>query len=99
MDRLKSVARSIVKKLPTIVMPNGMQLPRLLTRLDMGYMVDGKLQPFVNEVEFVPSLYVEDMPKSVIRNFIKGLGRQMIRIARTYAKAKASSKKPISRKS
>ena len=33
------------------------RLPRLLTRLDMGYLVDGELKPFVNEVEFVPSLY------------------------------------------
>merc|ERR1719161_390817 len=84
MDRLKRVTKTIMKKLPTITMPNGVRLPRLLTRLDMGYIVDGKFQPFVNEVEFVPSLYPEDTPNSLMD---KELGIQMVKIARRYVAA------------
>lgn len=91
MEKLKATTRKIIRKLPAIVMPNGCRLPRLLTRLDMGYMVDGEFQPFVNEVEFVPSLYSEDTPKPVINNFIKGLGQQIVKITQQYVKNRASS--------
>merc|ERR1719335_890618 len=98
MNKLKSTARTIVRKLPAIVMPNGTRLPRLLTRLDMGYLIDGQLQPFVNEVEFVPSLYCEDMPRAVISKFIKGLGNQMVKITKLYAKSRRCSSQPLGRK-
>jgi len=84
MDRLKRVTKTTMKKLPTITMPNGVRLPRLLTRLDMGYIIDGKFQPFVNEVEFVPSLYPEDVPNSLMD---KELGIQMVKIAKQYVAA------------
>jgi len=40
--------------------PGGGSLPLLITRVDMGVMRDGEFNPWVNEVEYVPSYYVED---------------------------------------
>jgi len=87
LDSLKSRTRKILRKLPPIVMPNGKRLPRLLTRLDMGYLVDGKYSPFVNEVEFVPSLYAEDCAHHPDRLIDAKLGHQMVKIAKLYAKS------------
>jgi hypothetical protein len=86
LDSLKSKTRKILRKLPPIVMPNGKRLPRLLTRLDMGYLVDGKYSPFVNEVEFVPSLYAEDCAHHPDRLIDAKLGHQMVKIAKLYVK-------------
>lgn len=86
LDCLKRRTRKILNKLPTIVMPNGKRLPRLLTRLDMGYIVDGKYSPFVNEVEYVPSLYSEDCAHHPDRLIDAALGHQMVKIAKTYVR-------------
>jgi len=85
-DSLKARTRKILRKLPPIVMPNGKSLPRLLTRLDMGYIVDGKYSPFVNEVEFVPSLYSEDCAHHPDRLIDAAMGHQMVKIAKMYVK-------------
>merc|ERR1712096_592725 len=58
--KLNKYLERCMNKYPGIVMPNGKKLPKLLTRIDMGYIVDGKYSPFVNEVEFAPSVYAED---------------------------------------
>merc|ERR1711963_86133 len=52
-------------------------LPKLLTRVDMGCLRNGSFDPWINEVEFVPSLYVEDHNKPVDAS----LGDQMMRIS------------------
>jgi hypothetical protein len=59
MDGLRKEAEHIMSKLPPLVV-KGRELPKLLTRLDMGCYRDGEFRPFVNEIEFVPSLYIED---------------------------------------
>jgi len=85
MPKLKAVTQKILKKLPAIVMPNGVRLPRLITRLDMGYIVDGKYRPFVNEVEFVPSLYSEYKPlRKELIGYIGHCAKQMVKITRHY---------------
>merc|ERR1711964_223384 len=84
---LKNRSKKILRKLPTITMRNGKKLPRLLTRIDMGYIVDGKYNPFVNELEFVPSLYSEDCAHHKDRLIDAELGHQMVRITRKYVKA------------
>merc|ERR1711964_396172 len=89
LDSLKRKTRGILRKLPKITMPNGKQLPRLLTRLDMGYIVDGKYSPFVNEVEFVPSLYSEDCAHHPDRLIDASMGHQMVKIAKLYVKPPA----------
>merc|ERR1719465_375827 len=79
LKKLKDIGQTILKKLPPIVMPNGVRLPRLITRLDMGYRVDGKYRPFVNEVEFVPSLYSEYRPlRQQLLSYIAHCAKQMV---------------------
>jgi len=86
LESLKRRTRSILKRLPKIVM-KGKQLPRLLTRLDMGYIVDGNYNPFVNEVEFVPSWYSEDCAHHPDRLIDVSLGDQMVKITKMFVKA------------
>jgi len=60
---LKGIARRVIEVLQskiTHTTPNGNTLPLLMTRVDMGVMRDGEFKPWVNEVEYVPSYYVED---------------------------------------
>lgn len=98
MSKLLPVCQSILKKLPKLVMPNGTELPRLLDRLDMGYNVDGRFAPFVNELEFVPSLYVENVAAPYVSDLIKELGKQMVHITKTYVKKQRPVKKrPVKR--
>jgi hypothetical protein len=92
---LKRASRRVVKTLPTPVMPDGIRLPRLVTRVDMGFNMDGTIKPFVNEVEFCPSYYVEDAPMDRTVNWIQSVGRQVVRIARLYAKRRVSLRKPM----
>lgn len=77
MERLKQSAEKILEKLPKIEV-NGKILPRLLTRCDMGFKIDGEMvDPYVNEVEFVPSLYIDEHPFLIDQT----LGDQMVDIA------------------
>jgi len=83
LNALKNKTRGILRKLPEIRM-KGKVLPRLLTRIDMGYIINGRYSPFVNEVEFVPSLYSEDCAHHPDRLIDMRLGDQMVKIARKY---------------
>jgi len=62
LDTLKDIAKRVLDVLQTKVSRNsdGVTLPLLMTRVDMGVMRDGEFNPWVNEVEYVPSYYVED---------------------------------------
>lgn len=84
LDNLKRRVSKIMRQLPKMTMPNGKVLPRFLTRMDMGYIVDGNYSPFVNEVEYVPGLYSEDQPKGATID--AKLGDQMVKITRMYVK-------------
>merc|ERR1712032_674504 len=55
-------------------------LPTLLTRVDMGCVRNGVFDPWVNEVEFVPSMYIEDhrCPLDAL------LGEQMVKITKQF---------------
>jgi hypothetical protein len=99
LSKLKVATQKILKKLPPIVMPNGVRLPRLITRLDMGFVVDGKYRPFVNEVEFVPSLYSEyKAVRSELVDYIAHCAKQMLKITRHYIeKGQVPRKKPMGR--
>jgi len=61
-ETLKNIAKRVIDVLQTkvTVFPGGGALPLLMTRVDMGVMRDGEFKPWVNEVEYVPSYYVED---------------------------------------
>merc|ERR1712072_1158218 len=81
MHELRQQAETIMKKLPVMEV-QGKKLPRLLTRLDMGCYMEGKLSPFVNEIEFVPSLYIEEHKFKMDAMLVD----QMVRITRTLLK-------------
>lgn len=72
---LKRFTKKVVNELPEIQI-QGVKLPRLLTRIDVACEHKFKKPWIVNEVEFVPSLYIEDV------NFIPepDLGDQMVNI-------------------
>lgn len=97
LGKLKIVAQNIIKKLPPIVMPNGVRMPRLITRLDMGWRVDGRYQPFLNEIEVSPSLYNYKPLKEGMIDYISGCGRQIVKIARRYTKGRRASGKASAR--
>jgi len=62
-ETLKDIAKRVIEVLQTkmkLTTPDGVALPLLMTRVDMGVMRDGEFNPWVNEVEYVPSYYVED---------------------------------------
>jgi len=63
LSTLKNIARKVMDVLQskmTHTDVDGKPLPLLITRVDMGCMRDGEFKPWVNEVEYVPSYYVED---------------------------------------
>jgi hypothetical protein len=91
---LKRASRTVLKKLPHIVMPNGQHLPRLITRVDMGFNVEGKVQPFVNEIEYCPSFFSEECAVESTSKLIKDLGRQIVKITKLYIKRRISLRKP-----
>jgi len=92
LDKLKVVTKNIMKKLPPIVMPNGVRMPRLITRLDMGWRIDGKFQPFMNEVEFEPSLYLHKPLREELINYIASCAKQVVNITRRYIKGPPASR-------
>lgn len=60
MDRLKPHTKDILERLPKMVV-NGVEVPRLLDRFDMGYLINGEFVIlYVNEIEFVFFFYIED---------------------------------------
>jgi len=62
-ETLKNIAKRVIDVLQSnfsVKTPGGGALPLLMTRVDMGVMRDGEFKPWVNEVEYVPSYYVED---------------------------------------
>lgn len=71
--------KKTMHKLPPIKM-KGKKLPRLLTRIDVGCEKKFEKPWIVNEVEFVPSLYIENI------NYIPEIkmGDQMIKIAKAF---------------
>merc|ERR1712096_587583 len=76
----------------TVVRPRqeggGFDVPlESLKRLDMGYIVDGNYNPFVNEVEFVPSWYSEDCAHHPDRLIDRSIGDQMVKITKMFVKA------------
>lgn len=93
LEKVKAVTQKIIKKLPPIVMHNGVRVPRMITRLDMGWRIDGKNQPFMNEVEIEPSLYLYKPLKEELLNYIKGCAKQMVNITRRYVKGNQASGK------
>ena len=77
LKKLKDKGYDVVNKLPKIKI-GGKNLPQLLTRTDVGVLSDNK--HFINEVEFVPSLYIEDI--KVIPEPM--MGDQIVKIVKIF---------------
>lgn len=72
---IKELAQSVMDILPKFDLPKGMQ-QSILTRIDIGSGLDedvAKYGYFINEVEFVPSLYIEDHDYPVIERIAESL--------------------------
>jgi len=62
MDACKALAQRTMACLPAMSLGHGessIELPKLMTRVDVGCMRHGVFDPWVNEVEFVPSWFPE----------------------------------------
>jgi len=90
MELLKRSSQHVLKKLPRLVMPNGVKLPRFIDRIDMGFNDDGRIRPFVNEIEYCPSYFIQSVPVETGAKLIKSIGHQIVKIARLYRKRSAS---------
>ena len=85
------LGRDTLKKLPKIVV-NGVELPKLLTRIDISCCLEGKNKyssMFVNECEFVPSLYIEEKTPTQIE---VDLAKQMYKITKLFLDKKGNKK-------
>jgi len=90
---LKSIARRVLEVLKskvTMNSPDGISLPLLMTRVDMGVMQNGEFKPWVNEVEYVPSYYVEDHTHPIEGT----VGKQCALIASKYTGVELSLSNP-----
>jgi len=56
------------------------ELPLFITRVDFGCIQNGEFNPWVNEVEFVPSFYIEDHTHMLDAD----AGDQAVQIAKTF---------------
>lgn len=86
LDTLKAIGDKVLSHLrPKLKLPahpegGPSSLDLLMTRVDMGCMQEGEFKPWVNEIEFVPSYYLEDHTHA-----IEGaVAAQMVKIARQY---------------
>jgi len=83
MYKARTLAKKTLKVLPNIVV-QGVELPRLLTRVDVGCCYSKQTPVWINEVEFVPSLYIKESPY-----FVEALlGDQMVKITKIFMKKK-----------
>jgi len=66
-------SKKVMDSLPKLNLPGYLKSP-ILTRIDIGTGLEGvKYSFFVNEVEFVPSLYIEDHNFPVVEEIAKSL--------------------------
>ena len=72
-EYLLSLTKKVMDSLPKINL-GGNLMNNILIRIDVGSGLEGvPFSYFINEVEFVPSLYIEDHPYDVIKELANGL--------------------------
>ena len=72
-DYVRKLSQHVMDSLPKFDLPGKLRNP-ILTRIDIGSGLDGvPFSYFVNEVEFVPSLYIEDQEFPVVEEIAKSL--------------------------
>lgn len=88
LKQVHDIAKKVVKVLPKIVV-DGVELPRWLTRVDIGCCFGPAKALFVSEVEMVPSLYIKESPYYIEAP----LGDQAVSITDQFVRQKAKRKK------
>jgi hypothetical protein len=84
-------SRKVMKRLPKLDLPGKLKSP-ILTRIDIGTGLQGvPFTCFVNEVEFVPSLYIEDQKHPVLENIAESL----YKVSKIYHQRKLKGKLPV----
>lgn len=89
---LKSFTKKVVNDLPGIEI-QGVTLPRLLTRVDVACEHKFAKPWIVNEVEFVPSLYIEDIniiPEPDLGDQMVNIGLELVKKSKNYQYIKNS---------
>lgn len=103
LDAVKALALRTVNCLPAVTLERNaksVDLPKLLTRVDIGCFRNGVFDPWVNEVEFVPSMFVELNRYPIDAR----VGEQMAKIAKQFVNSnrspsqKSREKKPTKSK-
>jgi len=89
----KALATRTVKCMPDITLKRdgrNVVMPKLLTRVDVGTVRNGIFNPWVNEVEFVPSLFLEHHQHPMDSR----LGEEMVRITKLYVRSAKTRRLP-----
>lgn len=82
---VRSLSNNVIKSLPKFDLPGKYKSP-ILTRIDIGSGLNGVPHGlFVNEVEFVPSLYIEDHKYPVVEEIAESL----LEVGKLYADRKS----------
>jgi hypothetical protein len=83
-QKMKNIAQKAIDHMPDISLKKrsgkNIDLPYLMTRVDMGCIRDKVFNPWINEVEFVPSLYLEDHTWPIDAH----MGEQMVKITKMF---------------
>ena len=88
---LMVLAQNVMDTLPKFDLPGMLENP-ILTRIDIGSGLENvPFSYFVNEIEFVPSLYIEDQPYPVVQEITESL----VAVAIEYRHAKLNCNLPI----
>lgn len=86
MEELRKFSKKIVNSLPSIEI-QGVKLDKLLTRVDIACNHRFGKPWIVNEVEFVPSLYIEDIntiPEPLLGDKMVSIGLNLIKKSKRY---------------
>jgi len=93
LDTLKEIAARVIvvlKQKLILKTPGGdsQNLPLLMTRVDMGCMQGDEFKPWVNEVEFVPSYYMENHTHPIDASVAK----QIVKITKQFCSPRSEPK-------
>ena len=81
---IKRLAKRVMKSLPKLDLPGNLKNP-ILTRIDIGSGLEGvPMTYFVNEVEFVPSLYIEELDP-IKTPVIDRISKTLVKVAEEYS--------------
>jgi len=84
---LRKLSQRVMNSLPKFDLPGKLKKP-ILTRIDIGTGLEGvPYEMFINEVEFVPSLYIEeiDLEKYPI---LENIGKTLVKVGEEYSMTK-----------